>query len=102
MAVNRSEELLIRLMSDITGVSEAVLFLPSKKDIQEFPIAAQISLIAKHQIIRIEDMSYSFLGILDVNMPMLYGKDQKAFLRLQEEIIQKYNDLSILAWNGVQ
>jgi hypothetical protein len=33
-------------------------------------------------------------------MPMLYGEGQKAFLRLQEEIIKKYNDLSIFAWNG--
>jgi hypothetical protein len=45
-------------------------------------------------------MSYSLIGILDVNMPMLYGEGQKAFLRLQEEIIKKYNDLSIFAWNG--
>ncbi len=45
-------------------------------------------------------MSYSLLGILNVNMPMLYGEGQKAFLRLQEEIIRKYNDLSIFAWNG--
>jgi hypothetical protein len=33
-------------------------------------------------------------------MPMLYGEGQKAFLRLQEEIIKKYNDLSIFAWTG--
>jgi hypothetical protein len=45
-------------------------------------------------------MSYSLIGILDVNMPMLYGEGQNAFLRLQEEIIKKYNDLSIFAWNG--
>ena len=26
------------------------------------------------------------LGISDVNMPMLYGEEERAFLRLQEEI----------------
>jgi hypothetical protein len=88
------------LISDITGVPEAVLLVPPKKDIQEFPIAARISWIAKRHTTRIEDMSYSLLGILNVNMPMLYGEGQKAFLRLQEEIIKKYNDLSIFAWNG--
>jgi hypothetical protein len=77
-----------------------VLLVPPKKDIQEFPIAARISWIAKRHTTRIEDMSYSLLGILNVNMPMLYGEGQKAFLRLQEEIIKKYNDLSIFAWNG--
>ncbi|CZR59429.1 uncharacterized protein PAC_09321 [Phialocephala subalpina] len=91
---------LSRLISDITGVPEAVLLVPPKKDIQEFPIAARISWIAKRHTTRIEDMSYSLLGILNVNMPMLYGEGQKAFLRLQEEIIKKYNDLSIFAWNG--
>lgn len=89
-----------RMISDITGVPEAVLLVPPKKDIQEFPIAARISWIAKRYTTRIEDMSYSLLGILNVNMPMLYGEGQGAFLRLQEEIIKKYNDLSIFAWNG--
>jgi hypothetical protein len=77
-----------------------MLLVPPKKDIQEFPIAARISWIGKRHTTRIEDMSYSLLGILNVNMPMLYGEGQKAFLRLQEEIIKKYNDLSIFAWNG--
>jgi hypothetical protein len=93
-----------RLISDITGVPEAVLLVSPKQDIQEFihgfRIAVRISWIAKRQTTRIEDMSYGLLGILDVNMPMLYGEGQKAFLRLQEEIIKKHNDLSIFAWNG--
>ena len=89
-----------QLISDITGVPETVLRVPPRKDIQEFPIAARISWIAKRHTTRIEDMSYSLLGILNVNMPMLYGEGQKAFLRLQEEIIKKYNDLSVFAWNG--
>ena len=29
---------------------------------------------------------------------MLYGEGEKAFLRLQEEIIKRSNDLSIFAW----
>jgi hypothetical protein len=95
-----AKSLMCRLISDLTGVPEAVLHTPPKKDIQEFPIAARISWIAKRHTTRIEDMSYSLLGILNVNMPMLYGEGQKAFLRLQEEIIKKYNDLSIFAWDG--
>jgi hypothetical protein len=82
-----------RMISHITGVPEAVLLVLPKKDMHEFPIAARISWIAKRKTTRIEDMSYSLLGILNVNMPMLYGEGQKAFLRLQEEIIRKYNDL---------
>ena len=49
---------------------------------------------------RIEDMAYSLLGIFDINMPMLYGEGDKAFIRLQEEIIRNHNDLSIFAWGS--
>jgi hypothetical protein len=95
-----TKSMLSRLISDITGVPEAILVTPSKKEIQDFPIAARISWIAKRQTTRIEDMSYSLLGILQVNIPMLYGEGPMAFIRLQEEVIRRYNDLSIFAWTG--
>jgi hypothetical protein len=42
---------------------------------------------------------YSLMVIFDVNMPLLYGEGQeKAFLRLQEEIIKKTDDHSLFAW----
>jgi hypothetical protein len=47
---------------------------------------------------RVEDRAYSLLGLFDINMPMLYGEGSKAFLRLQEEIVKKTNDLSLFAW----
>jgi hypothetical protein len=42
-------------------------------------------------------MSYSLLGILRVKMPMIYGERPMAFIRLQEEVIRKYNVLEIFA-----
>ncbi|KAI0137575.1 HET-domain-containing protein [Hypoxylon sp. NC0597] len=45
-----------------------------------------------------EDMAYCLLGIFEINMPMLYGEGNKAFLRLQEEICKQTNDLSLFAW----
>ena len=39
------------------------------------------------------------MGLLDVNMPMLYGEGKKAFHRLQLEIIRASNDQSIFAWD---
>ena len=44
---------------------------------------------------RVEDRAYSLMGLLDVNMPMLYGEGKKAFHRLQLEIIRSSNDQSI-------
>ena len=38
------------------------------------------------------------MGLLDVNMPMLYGEGKKPFHRLQLEIIRSSNDQSIFTW----
>lgn len=48
---------------------------------------------------RPEDIAYSLLGIFDINMPLLYGEGQRAFLRLQLAIMDRSDDDSILAWN---
>ena len=47
---------------------------------------------------RTEDTAYCLLGIFDVNMPLLYGEREKAFFRLQEEIIKQSDDHSLFAW----
>lgn len=58
-----------------------------------------MSWAARRETTRVEDLSYCLLGIFQVSMPMIYGEDTNAFLRLQEEIIKRSNDLTILAWN---
>lgn len=35
---------------------------------------------------RLEDRAYSLLGLFNVNLPLLYGEGEKAFIRLQEEV----------------
>jgi len=63
------------------------------------PCVAQIiSWAADRTTTRVEDRAYSLMGLLDVNMPMLYGEGKKAFHRLQLEIIRTSNDQSIFAW----
>ncbi|EFQ25638.1 HET domain-containing protein [Colletotrichum graminicola M1.001] len=54
--------------------------------------------LARRETTRIEDMAYCMLGIFDINMPLLYGEGKKAFIRLQEEIINATTDQSIFAW----
>ncbi|KAL4063530.1 hypothetical protein V8B97DRAFT_1876750 [Scleroderma yunnanense] len=83
-------------LSHITRVPEHILTdgLSSNR-----PCVAQImSWAAKRVTTRVEDRAYSLLGLLDVNMPMLYGEGKKAFHRLQLEIIRMSNDQSIFAW----
>ncbi|KAK0655719.1 hypothetical protein B0T16DRAFT_424448 [Cercophora newfieldiana] len=67
------------------------------KPLRSIAVAQKMSWAAFRETTRVEDMAYSLLGIFDVNMPMLYGEGEKAFRRLQEEIIRSTSDLSILA-----
>ena len=81
----------------ITGVPERIL-----KDglAGNRPCVAQIiSWAANRTTTRVEDKAYSLMGLLDVNMPMLYGEGKKAFHRLQLEIVRTLNDQSIFAWD---
>ncbi|KAL4070150.1 hypothetical protein V8B97DRAFT_537929 [Scleroderma yunnanense] len=83
-------------LSKITRVPAHILVdgLPSNR-----PCVAQImSWAANRKTTRVEDKAYSLMGLLDVNMPMLYGEGKKAFHRLQLEIIRMSSDQSIFAW----
>lgn len=65
----------------------------------EPPSVAQImSWAADRRTMQDEDRAYSLLGLLGVNMPMVYGEGKNAFQRLQLEIIRKSNDQTIFAW----
>jgi hypothetical protein len=61
-------------------------------------IAERMSWAASRTTKRPEDIAYCLLGIFDINMPLLYGEGEKAFQRLQEEIVKRSDDQSILAW----
>ncbi|KAJ4136674.1 hypothetical protein NW754_16779 [Fusarium falciforme] len=61
-----------------------------------------MSWAANRQTTLIEDRAYSLLGLFDINMPMLYGEGERAFQRLQEEIIKVDEDASILAWSSTE
>ncbi|KIM56634.1 hypothetical protein SCLCIDRAFT_29474 [Scleroderma citrinum Foug A] len=85
------------ILEDITRVPQHILKegLSSNR-----PCVAQImSWAANRTTTRVEDRAYSLMGLLDVNMPMLYGEGKMAFHRLQLEIIRSSNDQSIFAWD---
>ena len=88
---------LVHLVSGITNIQIDVL--EHSRPLSDLSIAQRLSWAAKRQTTRIEDQAYSLFGILDVNMPLLYGEGAKAFIRLQEEIIHHSTDQSIFAWD---
>ncbi|KAK0649813.1 heterokaryon incompatibility protein-domain-containing protein [Cercophora newfieldiana] len=87
-----------QLLSDITGIGVNVLarsIMPAG-----LSIATRMQWAARRETTRPEDMAYCLLGLFGVNMPLLYGEGaSRAFLRLQEQIIQTTcDDQSIFAW----
>ncbi|KAL8788190.1 MAG: hypothetical protein Q9213_001829 [Squamulea squamosa] len=65
---------------------------------EEQSIAKKMSWLSGRETSRIEDMAYCMLGLCGVNMPLLYGERERAFTRLQSEIIKSSDDESICAW----
>lgn len=98
-------------VTEATGIPQDVLDdnkrAPAKKQssweklrwiLKPYPAAVKISWASRRNTTRVEDMSYCLLGLLDVNMPLLYGEGSKAFIRLQKELVNQTHDDSILAW----
>ncbi|OCL00760.1 HET-domain-containing protein [Cenococcum geophilum 1.58] len=93
-----SKKELVRVISVISGIDEAVLL--HKLSLKDVCVATRMSWAAKRKTTRIEDIAYSLINIFGIDMAMLYGEGNRAFIRLQEEIIKSTNDQSIFAWNG--
>lgn len=86
---------LLKRISNITGILENILL---GDELKSASVAQRMSWASRRDTTRIEDRAYCLLGIFGVNMPMLYGEGERAFIRLQEEIIKVSDDYSIFAW----
>ncbi|KAI1803197.1 HET-domain-containing protein [Daldinia bambusicola] len=84
-----------RITAEITNIPEKVL---TAKNVRNATAAQRISWASTRITSRKEDMAYCLLGLLDINMPLLYGEGDKAFIRLQEELFRTTYDHTILAW----
>jgi hypothetical protein len=85
-------------------ISEATLIdqacLTKDRSVWTFSVADRMSWVSRRETTRPEDIAYCLLGLFRVNMPLLYGEGaQRAFLRLQYEILQGTNDQTIFAWS---
>ena len=84
------------MIARATGIHEN--YITKKHSIVHASVAQRFSWASQRKTTRPEDLSYSLLGIFQVNMPLLYGEGKKAFLRLQLAIIEVSDDDSIFAW----
>lgn len=91
----RSE--LCDILTEASGIEAE--FLKGETKLQVASIAKRMSWVSQRITTRREDIAYCLLGIFDVNMPLLYGEgEEKAFIRLQEEIMKNSDDQTIFAW----
>jgi hypothetical protein len=90
----------VRVFSLVANIDEDVL--QHKMDLGKVCVTTKMSWAAGRKTTRIEDIAYSLLGLFDINMAMIHEEGDKAFIRLQHEIIKSTNDQTIFAWSGYQ
>ncbi|KAI1131676.1 heterokaryon incompatibility protein-domain-containing protein [Nemania abortiva] len=79
-----------------TGIDMSVL--KDSAYLSGVPVGQKMSWASARKTTRVEDIAYCLLGIFGINMPLIYGEGDKAFIRLQEEIAKDHNDLSLFSW----
>ena len=68
-----------RMISTISGIPANILL---GGNIESASVAQRMSWASERKITRVEDLAYCLMGIFGINMPMLYGEGEKAFIRL--------------------
>ncbi|KAF6832212.1 hypothetical protein CPLU01_06311 [Colletotrichum plurivorum] len=92
-----SRSSLCKDLSTLTGISEFILLdSPRYRDCS---VAQRMSWASRRETTRVEDTAYCLLGLFDINMPLLYGEKDRAFRRLQEEIMKVSTDQTLFAWD---
>ncbi|KAF8857589.1 ankyrin, partial [Acephala macrosclerotiorum] len=88
-----------RDISEITGIPGNFLL---GDDLRHASVAQRMSWASKRETTRTEDLAYCLMGLFGIYMPMLYGEGERAFIRLQEEIMRVSDDHSLFAWRSIE
>lgn len=90
---------LLPLLSSITGIPRNIFLDPTA--LFDISLGIRISWLARRLATRQEDTAYSLVAITGVAMAVRYGEGaERAFTRLQEEILRDTRDGSIFAWKS--
>ncbi|RSL66574.1 hypothetical protein CEP54_003738 [Fusarium duplospermum] len=94
--IGRKSASLRREIEAVTDIN--VDFITGRSTLAHASVAQKMSWLSRRVTTRVEDMAYCMLGIFGINMPLLYGEGNNAFVRLQEEIIKISTDHTIFCW----
>jgi ankyrin repeat protein len=86
-----------QVISEITGIPTNILL---GGNLEGASVAQRMSWASKRKTTRDEDLAYCLMGMFGINMPLLYGEGERAFTRLQEEIMKVSDDHSLFAWKS--
>lgn len=104
--INHGHGLVLRTTRDLAATLPILLrklqgFLATsyfRGSLHSASIAQRMCWASERKTKRKEDNAYCLRGIFDVNMLTLNGEGEKAFIRLQEEIMKESSDESLFAW----
>ena len=88
---------LCKLIVTASGISED--YVAGYDVTDSATIAERFSWASRRRTSRIEDHAYCLFGIFQVSLPLMYGEGNRAFQRLQEELLRVSTDDSIFAWS---
>lgn len=89
------------LLSDITSIPRSVLI--DSTTLSDIALAVRMSWSAGRMADREEDTAYALVAITEATLPIRYGEGaERAFLRLQEELLRDTRDGSLLAWRSAR
>jgi hypothetical protein len=83
-----------RNISEITRIPGSFLL---GDDLRHASVAQRMSWASKRKTTIIKDQAYCLMGLFSIYMPMLYIEGERAFIRLQEEIIKVSDNHSLFA-----
>ena len=89
---------LMPLITQITRIGKEIL---EPNYAETVSLGERLSWAAGRKTSRVEDRAYSLLGLLQIQLPILYGEGHYAFIRLQQELITRFDDQTIFAWREI-
>ncbi|KAL1941954.1 hypothetical protein VTO73DRAFT_6484 [Trametes versicolor] len=87
---------LANYIMSITHIPTAVLI--HEQSVHSVSVAQRMSWAAGRHTLRPEDQAYCLMGLFGIQIPVMYGEGTYAFIRLQEEILKRIPDPTLLAW----
>jgi len=117
---HKGEDQVADIISEITSIDRKVLndFVPGLRQLGPGEVKKRMTWLALRRTTKMEDMAYCmmgtsrhfvrpgeclkflFTGIFGIHMPIMYGEKNHAFARLQKEIMNITDDVSLFDWVG--